>query len=165
MKNFGLITSAFLAYAGLSTQAFAATFTPSLTGPIDFGDVALGESRTVDFSILVEFDPSETPDGGSRVINRSGDLGVAFINGDCLFGGRCDYQFSFTPQDPGLQSRMVDLVTINTFGAPSQIFEVELIGTGTTLSQVPLPASMPFLLIGAAGFAAVRFKSNATKRG
>lgn len=135
----------------------AALFTPSIPNVVDFGNVPLGESSTIRWSLGYPRDlaMAGTPD------YTTGAFQIKLIT-DCY----CTWDITFTPEILGMVSASV-LMLVISFPPPehgvADVYFIDLQGNGIDPATVPIPAALPLLsfVLAALGFIGWRRKRHA----
>ena len=146
MKTFfgSIVVAAVLAFAAPASVS-AVTFSPSINNVVDFGDVVVGDSKTISWSISWTLDPGEMTSLGTLTAGLSDPpfLMVSTTNQCFSEGFACVYDLTFSPAATGVSTAANTLLFMHN----GETFTLELQGTGIA-ALVPLPASLPFLAIG-----------------
>ena len=166
IANFsGIAASLGLAFGLAMTSAAPAqatvVFSPSEPNIIDFGDVEVGSTSEINWSISWTSDQSALWTSSTASSHNSGFSIVAQNLGCRDIGLLCQYTIGFTPVALGDFARLnYTILTVrepddpNQPGGPAEYFEykISLMGRGVAPDPrvVPLPAGLP-LLLGALG--------------
>lgn len=146
LKSLKLLIAA-AAMSLMATSAHAVTFTPSATNPLDFGEVATGDSKTISWNISWILGGGESLIGFFYTLSDTDDYLVVDDTCDPTVG-TCSFDFQFTPSTLG-QLTLENLVQLNlnissgSSAAAQHTYSLNTTGEG--ISPVPLPAAFPLL--------------------
>jgi len=146
LKSLKLLIAA-AAMSLMATSAHAVTFTPSATNSLNFGEVAIGDSKTISWNISWILGDEEDLDPFSYTLSETVDYLVVGRTCNPTLG-TCSFDFQFTPSTLG-QLTLENLVQLNLdiSSGPSAAVRhtYSLNTTGEGIGPVPLPAAFPLL--------------------
>ncbi len=130
----------------MATSAHAVTFTPSSTNPLDFGEVSVGDTKTIGWDISWILGDGENLEISSITFSATG--GYSTDNTVCKPDERkCSFDVLFAPLTLGqlTSESLVQLNLASPGSPPAPQNSYSLNTTGVGISPVPLPAAFPLL--------------------
>ena len=136
----------------MATSAHAVTFESSVPNPLDFGEVSVGDTKTIGWNIswLLGHEENLASSPTFTIGNVPNTDYNAMYKGCVSAENKCSIVVQFTPSTLG-QSTLENLVQLNLLisSGSSAVDEVtysySLNTTGVGINPVPLPAAFPLL--------------------
>ena len=136
---------------GLAGPASAVVlFEPSIPNVVDFGEVEIGTTKTIQWSVSWTSDVTGTTWGSPIEQNGNGPFKATLSSDGCRSPALdCTYDLSFTPEAPGLFERgRIGVLIVREQDEGDNYFtsaySIETQGTG--VAPIPLPAGLVLVM-------------------
>lgn len=149
LKSFKLLLAAAV-MCFMTTSAHAVAFIPSAPYDLDFGEVSVGDTRTISWNFSWSLEDGESLDTSRSplfTIRDRPELGYEATRNSCDSNvNNCFFDIKFTPSTLG-PITLKNLVQFDLYMSSTEtpVVTYSLDTTGVGIDPIPLPAAFPLL--------------------